>query len=93
MCNILYVFIRLNIPSDPVVSLFDPVVTCKFCKCLGHSKLTCHLAKAEAVQDLSPEDVYFWCYVDPEDRPESLKEYELVSDNETDSESEDEVES
>ena len=83
-------FGRLNIPSDPVVNFFDPLVTCSFCSGIGHSKLSCTLAKAKTASDLSHDDLVFWSFVHPEDRPECLKEFDFDSEEENESDTDSE---
>ena len=66
------ILFRMNIYSDPVVQLFDPVVVCSVCGEHGHSKRSCRYSKAEDLSNMSQEDRVFWSYVHPKDRPESL---------------------
>ena len=93
----MFAFGRVNIPSDPVINFYDPVVSCTFCGGKGHSKLSCRYAKAKTTEDISYDDMIFWSYVHPEDRPECLKDVEMdesgLSDSESDSESESESDS
>ena len=98
-CNYLFAILaRLNIPSDPVVNFFDPVITCSFCNGKGHSKLSCHYAKAKTPSDISYDDMVFWSYVHPEDRPQCLKDFDyenwdFISESDTVGESDTESES
>ena len=81
----------MNIQSDPVVNFYDPVITCSFCSGKGHSKLSCHFAKAKTTADISYDDIMFWSYVHPDERPECLREMEdEEEDSETSSDSEEE---
>ena len=66
------ILFRMNIYSDPVVQLFDPVVVCSVCGEHGHSKRSCCYSKADDLSNMSQEDRVFWSYVHPKDRPESL---------------------
>ena len=54
--------------------MYDPVVICTTCGETGHTTASCHYTKAEYKSDLSYEDEIFWSYIDPRDRPESLRE-------------------
>ena len=71
---------RLNIHSDPVVQLYEPVVICSKCGGHGHSKASCLYMKAMDTSTMSAEDVMFWTFVHPCDRPESLREDWSVED-------------
>ena len=63
---------RLNIHSDPVVQLNEPVIICSKCGGHGHSKASCLYTRAMDTSIMSSEDSMFWTFVHPCDRPESL---------------------
>ena len=58
------------------MQMYDPVVICVTCSETGHTTASCHYTKAEYMSDMTYEDEVFWSYVDPRDRPESLREDE-----------------
>ena len=73
--NVFIIFLfRMNIYSDPVVQLHDPVVVCTVCGEHGHTRRGCHYTKAEDLANMSHEDGVFWTFVHPGDRPEALGE-------------------
>ena len=73
--NVFIIFLfRMNIYSDPVVQLHDPVVVCTVCGEHGHTRRGCHYTKAEDLANMSHEDSVFWTFVHPGDRPEALGE-------------------
>ena len=81
--TIVLFFCRLSIQSDPVVQFYDPVVICSLCGETGHSKKSCHYSKAADRSNMSYEDVVFWSYIDPRDRPDSLREEDSDGDDDT----------
>ena len=56
------------------MQMYDPVVICATCGETGHTTASCHYTRAEYMSDMSYEDEVFWSYIDPRDRPESLRE-------------------
>ena len=63
---------RMNIHSDPVVQLHNPVVICPVCGEHGHTRRSCRYSNADNLVSLSQEDIAFWEFVHPRDRPECL---------------------
>ena len=74
MTILITLFGRLSIQSDPVVQFYDPVAECSVCGDYGHSQASCHYTKALDMSNMSHEDIVFWSYVHPLDRPQSLRE-------------------
>ena len=65
-------FYRINIHSDPVVQLHNPVVICTVCKEHGHTRRSCRYNDADNLVGMDQEDIAFWSYIHPRDRPECL---------------------
>lgn len=57
-----------------MVQFYDPVVKCSVCGDYGHSKISCHYTRTMDLSNMSHEDVVFWSYVHPLDRPAALRE-------------------
>jgi hypothetical protein len=57
-----------------VVQFYDPVVKCSVCGDYGHSKTSCHYTRTMDLSNMSHEDVVFWSFVHPLDRPAALRE-------------------
>ena len=56
-----------------VIRLFAPPVSCKHCHQVGHSTRGCKVLAAERnPQELSEDDVAFWSYVKPDQRPATV---------------------
>ena len=76
----------MNIYSDPVIQLCDPPLVCSVCGEHSHTKARCHHVRAEDFANLSHEDIVFWSYIDPCDRPEALNDnddHHLIQDHES----------
>ena len=78
----------MNIYSDPVIQLCDPPLVCSVCGEHSHTKASCHHVRAEEFANLSHEDIVFWSYIDPCDRPEALndnddQDHHLIQDHES----------
>ena len=76
----------MNIYSDPVIQLCDPPLVCSVCGEHSHTKASCHHVRAEDFANLSHEDIVFWSYIDPCDRPEALNDnddHHLIQDHES----------
>ena len=66
-------FRKVNAKSDPVVRTVKPPVSCKHCHQVGHSTRGCKVLAAERnPQELSEDDVAFWSYVKPDQRPATV---------------------
>ena len=88
LANLTDVFRKVNAKSDPVVRTVKPPVTCKHCHQVGHSTRGCKVLAAERnPQELSEDDVAFWSYVKPDQRPATVAG--AAQDNYFDEESED----
>ena len=88
LANLTDVFRKVNAKSDPVVRTVKPPVTCKHCHQVGHSTRGCKVLAAERnPQELSEDDVAFWSYVKPDQRPATVAG--AAQDNYSDEESED----
>ena len=71
--NLTDVFRKVNAKSDPVVRTVKPPVSCKHCHQVGHSTRGCKVLAAERnPQELSEDDVAFWSYVKPDQRPATV---------------------
>ena len=57
-----------------MVQFYDPVVKCSVCGDYGHSKTSCHYTRTMDLSNMSHEDVVFWSFVHPLDRPAALRE-------------------
>ena len=78
----------LSMLANPVVRTVKPPVTCKHCHQVGHSTRGCKVLAAERnPQELSEDDVAFWSYVKPDQRPATVAG--AAQDNYSDEESED----
>ena len=76
----------MDIYSDPVIQLCDPPLVCSVCGEHSHTKASCHHVRAEDFANLSHEDIVFWSYIDPCDRPEALNDnddHHLIQDHES----------
>ena len=78
----------MNIPSDPVINFYDPVVSYSFCGGKGHTKVSCHYAKAKSASGMSYDDLIFWSFVHPDDRPTCVKDLDFGDYSESESEDE-----
>ena len=88
LANLTDVFRKVNAKSDPVVRTVKPPVTCKHCHQVGHSTRGCKVLAVERnPQELSEDDVAFWSYVKPDQRPATVTG--AAQDNYSDEESED----
>ena len=73
LANLTDVFRKVNAKSDPVVRTVKPPVTCKHCHQVGHSTRGCKVLAVERnPQELSEDDVAFWSYVKPDQRPATV---------------------
>ena len=55
-----------------MVQFYNPVVICSVCREHGHSKSSCRYSRADNLVSLSQEDIAFWAFIHPRDRPECL---------------------
>ena len=58
-------------------------MVCKVCGDYGHSKASCHYTKAKDLANMSHEDVVFWRYVHPLDRPDSLRQDDSLGEEDS----------
>ena len=73
LSNLTDVFRKVNAKSDPVVRTVKPPITCKHCQQVGHSTRGCKVLAAERdPKGLSDDDVAFWSYVKPDQRPATV---------------------
>ena len=71
--NLTDVFRKVNAKSDPFVRTVKPPLSCKHCHQVGHTTRSCKVLAAERnPQELSEDDVAFWSYVKPDQRPATV---------------------
>ena len=94
LANLIDVFRKVNAKSDPVVRTVKPPLSCKHCHQVGHTTRGCKVLSAEKnSQQLSDDDVAFWSFVKPDQRPKTVAEAYIHSDDDSEEEnSEDEEE-
>ena len=94
LANLIDVFRKVNAKSDPVVCTVKPPLSCKHCHQVGHTTRGCKVLSVEKnSQQLSDDDVAFWSFVKPDQRPKTVAEAYIHPDDDSEEEnSEDEEE-
>ena len=93
LANLIDVFRKVNAKSDPVVRSVRPPVSCKHCHQVGHTTRSCKVLSAEKdSQKLSDDDVAFWSFVKPDQRPKTVAEAYINQDEDSEDENSEEEE-
>ena len=84
LANLIDVFRKVNAKSDPVIRTVGPPVSCKHCHQVGHTTRSCKVLSAEKnSQQLSDDDVAFWSFVKPDQRPKTVAEAYINEDEDS----------
>ena len=77
-----------------MVCTVKPPLSCKHCRQVGHTTISCNVLSAEKnSQQLSDDDEAFWSYVKSNQRPKTVAEAHIHPDDDSEEEnSEDEEE-
>ena len=90
LANLIDVFRKVNAKSDPVVRSVRPPVSCHQ---VGHTTRSCKVLSAEKnSQQLSDDDVAFWSFVKPDQRPKTVAEAFINQDEDSEDENSEEEE-
>ena len=93
LANLIDVFRKVNAKSDPVVRSVRPPVSCKHCHQFGHTTRSCKVLSAEKnSQQLTDDDVAFWSFVKPDQRPKTVAEAYMNQDEDSEDQISDEEE-